>query len=107
MACREIRPLGRVGTPQLKRGQDRVQSKTELEGAPMTIVVGLDVHREQITFDALDTPTGEVRCGRVRPADRESFRRFLSRFDGAPVEVALEATTGWRFIVEELQAAGA
>jgi transposase len=82
-------------------------SKTELEEAPMTIVVGLDVHREQITFDALDTETGEVRCGRVRPADRESFRRFLSRFDGAPVEVALEATTGWRFIVEELQAAGA
>ena len=72
----------------------------------MTIVVGLDVHREQMTFDALDTQTGEVRRGRIRPADRESFRRFLCRFDGAPVEAALEATTGWRFIVEELQAAG-
>jgi transposase len=82
-------------------------SKTELEEAPMTIVVGLDVHREQITFDALDTQTGEVRRGRIRPADRESFRRFLRRFDGEPVEAALEATTGWRFIVEELQAAGA
>ena len=73
----------------------------------MTIVVGLDVHREQITFDALDTQTGEVRCGRIRPADRDSFRRFLGQFDGEPVEAALEATTGWRFIVEELQAAGA
>ena len=73
----------------------------------MTIVVGLDVHREQITFDALDTDTGEVRCGRIRPADRDSFRRFLGRFDGQRVEAALEATTGWRFIVEELQAAGA
>jgi transposase len=82
-------------------------SKTELEEVPMTIVVGLDVHREQITFDALDTQTGEVRCGRIRPADRQSFRRFLSQFDGEPVEAALEATTGWRFIVEELQAAGA
>jgi transposase len=82
-------------------------SKTELEEVPMTIVVGLDVHREQITFDALDTQTGEVRCGRIRPADRQSFRRFLSRFEGEPVEAALEATTGWRFIVEELQAAGA
>jgi hypothetical protein len=82
-------------------------SKTELEEAPMTIVVGLDVHREQITFDALDTQTGEVRCGRVRPADRQSFRRFLRQFEGEPVEAALEATTGWRFIVEELQAAGA
>jgi hypothetical protein len=73
----------------------------------MTIVVGLDVHREQITFDALDSDTGEVRCGRVRPADRDSFRRFLGRFDGEQVEAALGATTGWRLIVEELQAAGA
>ena len=73
----------------------------------MTIVVGLDVHREQITFDALDTQTGEVRRGRIRPADRQSFRRFLRRFEGQPVEAALEATTGWRFIVEELAAAGA
>lgn len=73
----------------------------------MTIVVGLDVHREQITFDALDTETGEVKRGRVRPADRQSLRRFLGRFDGERVEAALEATTGWRFIVEELQAAGA
>jgi hypothetical protein len=82
-----------------------LMSKTELEEALMTIVVGLDVHREQITFDALDTHTGEVRRGRIRPADRDSFRRFLSRFERAPVEAALEATTGWRFIVEELQAA--
>jgi transposase len=82
-------------------------SKTELEEAPMTIVVGLDVHREQVTFDALDTRTGEVRRGRIRPADPDGFRRFLRRFDGQPVEAALEATTGWRFIVEELQAVGA
>jgi hypothetical protein len=73
----------------------------------MTIVVGLDVHRSRFTSDALDTKTGEVRRGRVRPTDRESFRRFLRRFDGEPVEAALEATAGWRFIVEELEAAGA
>jgi transposase len=54
-----------------------LMSKTELEEAPMTIVVGLDVHGEQITFDALDTKTGEVRRGRIRPADRESCRRLL------------------------------
>ena len=73
----------------------------------MTIVVGLDVHREQITFDALDTETGEVRRGRIRPAHREGLRRFLGQFDGQQLEAALEATTGWRFIVEELVAAGA
>src|SRR5215207_9065939 len=100
MACR--------GTPSAQaRRISALMSKTELEEAPMTIVVGLDVHREQITFDALDTQTGEVRRGRIRPADRESFRRFLRQFDAEPVEAALEATTGWRFIVEELQAAGA
>lgn len=73
----------------------------------MTIVMGLDVHREQITFDALDTDTGEVTRGRVRPADRETLRHFLSRFDGREVAAAVEATTGWRFVVEELRAAGA
>ena len=35
------------------------------------------------------------------------MRRFLSRFAGEQLEVALEATTGWRFLVEELRAVGA
>ena len=34
-------------------------------------------------------------------------RRFAGRFRGQELEVALEATTGWRFVVEELQAVGA
>ena len=72
----------------------------------MAIVMGLDVHREQITFDALDTDTGEVRRGRVRPADRATLRQFLRGFEGQEIEAALEATTGWRFVVEELRAAG-
>ena len=73
----------------------------------MAIVVGLDIHREQITFDALDEETGEVRRGRIAPADRASVRRFLRSLPAGPVDVALEATTGWRFIVEEVVAAGA
>jgi transposase len=43
----------------------------------------------------------------VAPAHRESVRRFLSRFSGQDLELALEATTGWRFVVEELRAVGA
>jgi hypothetical protein len=31
----------------------------------MAIVAGFDVHRRQITFDALDTETGEVTRGRI------------------------------------------
>ena len=73
----------------------------------MTIVMGLDQHRAQITYDLLDTDTGEVRGGRIRPADRETFRHFLRPFAGRRVEAALEATTGWRFLAEELQAVGA
>jgi hypothetical protein len=73
----------------------------------MTIVVGLDVYRAQITYDGLSTATGEVAIGRVAPADRASLRTFLRRWAGEDVEAAVEATTGWRFVVEELQRAGA
>jgi hypothetical protein len=31
----------------------------------MAIVAGFDVHRAQITFDALDTETGAVHRGRI------------------------------------------
>src|SRR5918994_6472840 len=73
----------------------------------VTIVMAFDQHREQIAFDALDTATGEVIRGRIRPADRLSFRRWLGRFEGREIEAALEATTGWRFMAEELGAIGA
>jgi transposase len=73
----------------------------------MTIVLmGLDQHRSQITAEWLDTATGEISRRRIRPADRHGFHRFLRQFDGRQVEAALEATTGWRFLVEELRAAG-
>ena len=73
----------------------------------MTIVMGLDQHRAQITTEWIDTVTGEIGRARVAPAHRESVRRFLARFAGQELEVALEATTGWRFVVEELRRVGA
>ena len=73
----------------------------------MTIVMGLDQHRAQITAEWIDTDTGEIARSRVAPAHREPVRRFLARFAGQQLEVALEATTGWRFVVEELRAVGA
>src|SRR3954469_20603129 len=72
----------------------------------MTIVMGLDQHRGQITADWIDTATGEVSGARVAPGHRGPVRRFLQRFRDADVEVALEATTGWRFVVEEIRAVG-
>src|SRR4051794_16947055 len=44
---------------------------------------------------------------RISPALRGDVRRFVKRFAGQQLEVALEATTGWRFVVEELRAVGA
>jgi transposase len=69
--------------------------------------MGLDQHRGQITGEWIDTETGEVQRTRVAPADRAAVRKFLSRFRGRELEVALEATTGWRFVVEELRRVGA
>ena len=73
----------------------------------MTLVMGIDQHRAQISAEWIDTITGEVSRARIAPADRIAVRKFLARFDGAVLEVALEATTGWRFLVEEIQRVGA
>ena len=73
----------------------------------MPIVGGLDIHRKQITFDYRDTVTGEVRRGQISPADREHLRAWLARFHGRDdVAFALEGCTGWRYVAEELAAAG-
>src|SRR4051794_8074235 len=74
----------------------------------MRIVGGLDIHRRQITFDYLDERSGQSRRGRIAPADRQMLRRWLeTTVAEAPAAFAVEACTGWRFVVEELQRAGA
>lgn len=73
----------------------------------MSIVGGLDVHRKQITFEYLDTGTGELSCGQVTGADRRRLAEWLGRFAGREdVGFAVEACTGWRYVVEELERAG-
>src|ERR1700740_987978 len=73
----------------------------------MPIVGGLDIHRKQLTFDYLDTVTGEVKRGQAAPADRAHLRAWLARFAGRDdVAFALEGCTGWRYVTEELAAAG-
>jgi transposase len=73
----------------------------------MAIVGGFDIHRKQITFDYLDTVTGQVRRGRISPACRDVLRSWLERFAGLEdVTFAVEGCTGWLFVVQELQLAG-
>jgi transposase len=72
----------------------------------MQIVGALDVHRRQITYKTLDLASGDLRRGRLSPATRESVREWLERFTGCEAEFALEGTTGWRFVAEEIERAG-
>jgi transposase len=73
----------------------------------MAIVGGMDIHRKQVTFDYLDTVSGEVRRGQIRPADRAGLRAWLARFAGRDdVAFAIEGCTGWRYVAEELAGAG-
>jgi transposase len=73
----------------------------------MPIIGGMDIHRNQITFDYLDVVTGEVQRGQICPADRAHLRAWLQRFAGVhEVAFAFEACTGWRYVAGELAAAG-
>src|SRR5215212_2669012 len=76
----------------------------------MDIVGGFDVHRKQITFDYIEMDSGEVHRGKIRPANRQSLRSWLEHFSEQFPEheaaIAVEATTGWRYVIEELQRAG-
>lgn len=72
----------------------------------MAIVAGFDVHRRQITFDALDTDTGEAYRGRIE-SSRAAVGGWVGRFADQEIDVAVEACTGWLFVCEALAQAGA
>jgi transposase len=87
--------------------RDDARVNEEREEAQVMIACGFDVHRAQVTFDLVDHQTGEVRRGRIAPATREQLRVWLSGVESARLVVAMEGTTGWRFVAEEAEAAGA
>ena len=96
-----------MGTPSAQTLVDMASVMfQELEEVPMTMVGGLDVHRQQITFDYVDDD-GLVHWGQIRPATRKTLRGWLAEHcpDG-DAEFALEGCTGWRYVSEELAAAG-
>ena len=78
----------------------------------MRMVGGLDLHRRQITFDVVGVESGRDRGGvALWQPDRERFRRWLAtrsraRAHGGSVALAVEGCTGWRYVVEEISAAG-
>ena len=70
------------------------------------IVAGLDVHLRQITFDCLDSMTGEVIRGRIA-ATPAAVQEWVAQFPGREVHAAMEACTGWLFVARALERAGA
>ena len=56
--------------------------------APGAIVAGFDVHRRQITFDAVDSVTGEVWRGQIESSS-PSVEEWVARFGGRVVHVAV------------------
>jgi hypothetical protein len=70
-----------------------------VEEALMAIVAGFDVHGAQITFDALDTESGEVMRGRI-DATAAAVTGWTGRFAGQRLDVAVEACTGWLFVCD-------
>jgi transposase len=67
----------------------------------------LDIHRNQLTFDYVETQTGRQERGRIAPADRERLAGWLTRFDtSVAVAFALEGCTGWRYVVDEMRKVG-
>lgn len=70
------------------------------------IVAGLDVHLRQITFDCLDSSTGEVTRGRIA-ATPAAVEEWVGQFPGREVHAAMEACTGWLFVARALERAGA
>ena len=73
---------------------------------PGAIVAGFDVHRRQITVDALDTATGEVWRGQFESTPA-AVEEWVARFGGRVVHVAVEACTGWLFVCRALERCGA
>jgi transposase len=73
----------------------------------VSIVGGVDIHRNQLTFDYVEQETGRWERGRLAPADRPHLAGWLARFDGVEdVQFAMEGCTGWRYVAEEMRAAG-
>src|SRR4029079_5938627 len=97
-----------MGTPSAQTLDDVGVRKMfqELEEVPMTMVDGLDVHRQQITVDYVDDD-GLVHWGQIRPATRQTLRGWLAEHcpDGDS-EFACEGSPGCRYVSEELAAAG-
>ena len=69
------------------------------------LYAAIDIHKHAFQVAVLDPDSGEVVEDRF-PADRESLARWAEQWRGGVAAVAIEATTGWRWVWRELVANG-
>ena len=71
----------------------------------MVLCAAVDIHKHVFQAVVLDLTSGEVEEARFA-ADRDRLREWAEGLVGRGAVIAVEATTGWRWVVAELQALG-
>ena len=69
------------------------------------LYAAIDIHKHAFQAAVLDLESGEVVEERFC-ADRDSLARWAERWRGRVAVVAIEATTGWRWVWRELVECG-
>jgi transposase len=69
------------------------------------LYAGIDIHKRVFQAVVLDPDSGELSECRFEPS-RERLNDWAMEWQGKVAAVAIEATTGWRWVVRELQAHG-
>jgi transposase len=69
------------------------------------LYAAIDVHKHVLQAAVLDPLSGELRDARF-PATREALREWAMPLQGSVAAVAIEATSGWRWVWRELSALG-
>jgi len=69
------------------------------------LYAGIDIHKSVFQAAVLDPETGEVSESRFRPS-RAELSDWAIEWRGKLQAIAIEATTGWRWVARELQQRG-
>jgi transposase len=69
------------------------------------VLAAIDIHKAVFQAAVLDPDSGEITEERFT-ASRKALTVWIAKWHGQITVVALEATTGWRWVARELQARG-
>ena len=69
------------------------------------LYAGIDIHKRVFQAVVLDPDSGELSESRFEPS-RERLGDWAMAWRGKLAAVAIEATTGWRWVARELEAQG-